>query len=248
MATTFPQDKQDLALAKAATLDEKVDYHDDSADDTIIPGSEGVTVHEYATLRRVADRLPYTAWLVVVVEFAERYAPSVQIFIDFLFLSLLQMVLLWHHQLLQQLYPCTSSRRVYHWCCPSIEQGRRCCRCPWPGSPEVVRHSDGELWSGVMCHCSYILVQFNTFWIYVTPWLGGILADTLLGRYYTIMIFSFVCLYVVPVPIFTMFIAYRCCNLSASAILSLLHQLHLLLYSILRQLWVFSSWLSLSWV
>ena len=32
--------------------------------------------------------------------------------------------------------------------------------------------------------------------MYVTPWIGGIIADTWLGRYTTIMIFSGVCLYV----------------------------------------------------
>lgn len=40
--------------------------------DSIIEGSEDVTEHELATLRHVADRLPITAWLVVIVEFAER--------------------------------------------------------------------------------------------------------------------------------------------------------------------------------
>jgi hypothetical protein len=39
---------------------------------TFIEGSEGVTQHDLDTLRHVADRLPYTAWLVVSVEFAER--------------------------------------------------------------------------------------------------------------------------------------------------------------------------------
>lgn len=37
-------------------------------------------------------------------------------------------------------------------------------------------------------------MQFNTFWVYVTPWVGGILADTKWGRYNTILIFSLVCL------------------------------------------------------
>jgi POT family proton-dependent oligopeptide transporter len=42
---------------------------------SIVENSEGVTEHELATLRHVADRLPFTAWLVVFVEFAERYVP-----------------------------------------------------------------------------------------------------------------------------------------------------------------------------
>lgn len=71
MASAYPEDKE-LPISKAVSVDEKADYHSDISDD-IIPGSEGVTEAEYATLRRVADRLPYTAWLVVIVEFAERY-------------------------------------------------------------------------------------------------------------------------------------------------------------------------------
>lgn len=39
----------------------------------IVEGSEGVTEHEFRTLRHVADRLPLAAWLVAIVEFAERY-------------------------------------------------------------------------------------------------------------------------------------------------------------------------------
>lgn len=38
----------------------------------IVEGSEGVTFHELKTLRHVSDKLPWTAWLVVFVEFAER--------------------------------------------------------------------------------------------------------------------------------------------------------------------------------
>ncbi len=42
-------------------------------DEAFIEGSEGVTQHDLDTLRHVGDRLPYSAWLVVTVEFAERY-------------------------------------------------------------------------------------------------------------------------------------------------------------------------------
>ncbi|KAJ7592905.1 peptide/h+ symporter protein [Mycena floridula] len=52
-----------------AVLDD-TSSHDENE---IVPGSEGITRHELATLRHVADRLPYTAWLVVTVEFAERW-------------------------------------------------------------------------------------------------------------------------------------------------------------------------------
>lgn len=40
--------------------------------DTYLEGSEGVTVRDLETYRHVADTLPYTAWLVAFVEFAER--------------------------------------------------------------------------------------------------------------------------------------------------------------------------------
>lgn len=38
--------------------------------------------------------------------------------------------------------------------------------------------------------------QFNSFWFYVTPIMGGIIADCYLGRYNTIMLFTFVYMYV----------------------------------------------------
>lgn len=59
-------------LARAHSVDEK---HDTISSDgsSYVEGSEGVTEHELATLRHVADRLPAAAWLVVIVEFAERF-------------------------------------------------------------------------------------------------------------------------------------------------------------------------------
>lgn len=41
---------------------------------------------------------------------------------------------------------------------------------------------------------AFALRTFNSFWVYVTPWVGAILADTKWGRYKTIMVFSVVCL------------------------------------------------------
>ena len=73
MAITYEDNKEDLALSKDTSIDEKADVRSDISEDKVIPGSEGVTEHEFATLRRLPDRLPYTAWLVVIVEFAERY-------------------------------------------------------------------------------------------------------------------------------------------------------------------------------
>ena len=80
MVSNLPEEKKEPAIETVASFDEKVEYHGEDIGDRIIPGSEGVTEREYATLRRVADRLPYTAWLVVVVEFAERCVHSVRVF------------------------------------------------------------------------------------------------------------------------------------------------------------------------
>jgi len=71
--TTFSDDKAvDKALAKVASLEDEKMHHMLSDGDSVIEGSEGVTQHEFDTLRHVADRLPISAWLVVIVEFAER--------------------------------------------------------------------------------------------------------------------------------------------------------------------------------
>lgn len=59
-------------VVRVASLRDDEKESEGSSADSIIEGSEGVTEHELATLRHVADRLPYTAWLVVIVEFAER--------------------------------------------------------------------------------------------------------------------------------------------------------------------------------
>lgn len=41
---------------------------------------------------------------------------------------------------------------------------------------------------------SFSLRTFNSFFVYVTPLLGGVIADTMWGRYKTILVFSLVCL------------------------------------------------------
>jgi len=73
--TTFPDDDKavDKALAEVSSIEDEKMHHMLADGDSIIEGSEGVTQHEFDTLRHVADRLPLNAWLVVVVEFAERY-------------------------------------------------------------------------------------------------------------------------------------------------------------------------------
>lgn len=40
----------------------------------IVEGSEGVTHKEFETLRKVSDKINWSSWLVIVVEFAERCA------------------------------------------------------------------------------------------------------------------------------------------------------------------------------
>lgn len=73
MAATLV-DEKNIKSDSSSIVDEKADYASITNDgDKIIEGSEGVTEHEFKTLRHVADTLPYTAWLVVIVEFAERY-------------------------------------------------------------------------------------------------------------------------------------------------------------------------------
>jgi proton-dependent oligopeptide transporter, POT family len=66
-------------MAAPAADEKAIDRFSDASghgdDHSIIEGSEGVTVHDMATYRHVGDRLPWSAWLVVFVEFAERYVP-----------------------------------------------------------------------------------------------------------------------------------------------------------------------------
>jgi POT family proton-dependent oligopeptide transporter len=63
-----------VALAKVSSLDEKkaVDGVYGKPDE-FIPNSENVTQHEYDTLHHIGDSLPLSAFLVAIVEFAERY-------------------------------------------------------------------------------------------------------------------------------------------------------------------------------
>ncbi|CAL1711653.1 unnamed protein product [Somion occarium] len=159
MATTFEPEKktEDHRLTNVSSIaDEKTDYESHSSD-KVIEGSEGVTEHELHTLRHVPDTLPYASFLVVIVEFAERWT----------------------------YYGTTNSFNNY-------------IRAPLPpGSttgavPKADRASGvaGALGKGVQK--SFAIRTFNTFWVYCTPFVGGILADTLWGRYNTIMIFSLV--------------------------------------------------------
>nr|AAZ32402.1 peptide transporter PTR2B [Hebeloma cylindrosporum] len=159
MATTYsPEKAGSKELVPTTSLDDEKLGH--STDEVFIEGSEGVTQHDLDTLRHVADRLPVSAWLVAIVEFAERwtYYGTTNIFNNYI-------------------------------------------RAPLPKfstTGAVVIAADrangvaGALGKGQQI--SFAIRTFNSFWVYITPWAGGILADTMWGRYKTIMIFSIVCL------------------------------------------------------
>lgn len=75
---TYPSEKEadkDATPFAVVSIDDEKLGHDDF--NKYIEGSEGVTQHDLDTLRHVSDRLPYTAWLVVIVEFAERFVDSI---------------------------------------------------------------------------------------------------------------------------------------------------------------------------
>ncbi|KAF5369715.1 hypothetical protein D9615_010150 [Tricholomella constricta] len=145
---------------RASSIDEKHQFQGEPDGSSIVAGSEGVTEHELATLRHVADRLPYTAWLVVVVEFAERwtYYGTTNIYNNYINFRL----------------PTGSINGSV----PAINRG---------GNTVAGALGQGQ-------QKAFAIRTFNSFWVYVTPWVGGIIADTLWGRYKTIMVFSIVCL------------------------------------------------------
>lgn len=124
----------------------------------IVEGSEGVTEHEFRTLRHVADRLPLAAWLVAIVEFAERwtYYGTTNIFNNYI-------------------------------------------RAPLPPGSTTGAVPVGDRLGGVAgalgkgVQITFAIRTFNSFWVYVTPLIGAVIADAKLGRYKTILLFSIVC-------------------------------------------------------
>ncbi|KAG8849941.1 hypothetical protein FRB91_009481 [Serendipita sp. 411] len=156
-----PTDKQMPALAKLATLEEKKMADGDYASsEEYLPGSDGVTLHEFKTLRHVSDRHPYHAWLVVIVEFAERwtYYGTTNVFSNYIRAGL---------------PPGSTTGAVV----------------------DPAHRADGVAGAlGMGQQKSFAIRTFNTFWVYFTPIIGGIIADTMLGRYKTIMLSSFICL------------------------------------------------------
>ena len=65
----------DTARARDETVDEKKlkSSHASITSGSFVEGSEGVTHEDLATLHHLPDSIPFAAFLVVVVEFAERW-------------------------------------------------------------------------------------------------------------------------------------------------------------------------------
>ncbi|KAL1744893.1 POT family-domain-containing protein [Schizophyllum fasciatum] len=125
--------------------------------DAIVPGSEGVTYREMDSLRHVSDKINISSFLVIIVEFSERwsYYGTINVLNNYI-------------------------------------------RAPLPpgsvdGSVPAENRANGVAGAlGKGQQISFSIRTFNSFWFYVTPWIGGIIADCYLGRYYTIMLFVFV--------------------------------------------------------
>ena len=75
---TYSADIDEVAMAHVAPLKEKQEVDGSSAHeslaDTVVEGSENVTHAEFNTLRHIPDTLPLSSFLVVIVEFAERFS------------------------------------------------------------------------------------------------------------------------------------------------------------------------------
>ncbi|KAF7361573.1 Peptide/h+ symporter protein [Mycena sanguinolenta] len=135
--------------------DESKQTSDIGSNNNILENSDGVTQHDLSTLRHVRDKIPWQAFSVAVVEFAERWT----------------------------YYGTTNLYNNY-------------IRAPLPrGSVDgSVARADrasgvaGALGKGQ--EKSFAIRTFNTFFVYVTPFLGAILADTKWGRYKTICVFT----------------------------------------------------------
>ncbi|KAF8921380.1 POT family-domain-containing protein [Mucidula mucida] len=139
---------------------EKQGHEGSFDDDSIVEGSEGVTQREFTTLRLVPDKINFSSWLVIIVEFAERWSYYGTINV------------------------------LNNYVRAPLPQGSRDGSVP-PG-PKHGNGIAGALNKGQQK--SFTVRTFNSFWFYVTPWIGGIIADCYLGRYNTIMLFSIVCL------------------------------------------------------
>ena len=181
-ALSSPSDRtSDMAHACGETIDgKKLELsHASVTDGSFVEGSEGVTHEELATLRHLPDSIPFAAFLVVVVEFAERWtyygehrvAPwTIQISTAYAWITATGAV--WGNYIRAGLPPGSTTGAV-----------------PADHRADGVA---GALGGGVQA--SFAVRNFNNFWAYVTPFLGGWIADCYLGRYKTILYSSFVCL------------------------------------------------------
>jgi POT family proton-dependent oligopeptide transporter len=72
MASSPSEKVGDKEIIRSDSIVDEENFKGEADGSSIVEGSEGVTEYELATLRHVPDRLPYSSWLVVIVEFAER--------------------------------------------------------------------------------------------------------------------------------------------------------------------------------
>jgi POT family proton-dependent oligopeptide transporter len=148
------EDQAELALEAVTSLSRtsvakgpEVRLDDTSSDfiedDTGIPGPSP-TEEDLATLQKVADKLPLSAWLVAIVELCERFT----------------------------YYGITGPFQNYM----QVPRGSK-------------RQTGGI---GVKQSEATALSYFFQFWCYVTPIFAAIIADSYLGKYKTIVVFSLV--------------------------------------------------------
>ncbi|KAJ6609510.1 peptide/h+ symporter protein [Mycena sp. CBHHK59/15] len=144
---------------KPALHTDKASFVNDNHSDakSIVENSEGVTEHDLATLRHVRDKMPWQAFSVAAVEFAERWT----------------------------YYGTTNIYNNY-------------IRAPLPpgsrnGSVLPINRAIGVAGAlGMGQEKSFAIRTFNSFFVYVTPFIGAIIADTKWGRYKTICVFTVV--------------------------------------------------------
>ncbi|KAL0572404.1 hypothetical protein V5O48_009565 [Marasmius crinis-equi] len=140
--------------------------------DGIHDGLEFPTEEERLTLRRVSDTLPWNAFLIAIVEMAERF--SVYLFRMAWFPSMTRLMFL-------QYYGCSVVFTNF------IQQPLPTDSLTGAG---LAHGQSGAL--GLGQRASTGLTTFYQFWVYLTPLLGAYIADTYLGRFNTICLAVFV--------------------------------------------------------